>query len=141
MIIICILIYFLYPQVYSTHISCARCFVYEFKHGKSHMSLPVPVHTLKLFLYKHINSQEHTYHITHTCLYEPMLCKLTFLSLPLRALTLRTSLYTCIYLQIYIYRMMDTFVQESTVQKLTYVCALASGTVRTSLLMCKYSQV
>ena len=69
-----------------------------------------------------------------------MLCKLTFLSLPLRALTLRPSLYTCIYLQIYIC-MMDTFVQESTVRKLTYVCALASGTVRTSLLMCKYSQV
>ena len=60
-IYVCIYIYdnymyidlFLYPQVYSTHISCARCFVYEFKHGKSHMSLPVPVHTLKFFLYKH----------------------------------------------------------------------------------------
>ena len=42
-----------YPQVYSTHISCARYFVYEFKHVKSHMSLPVPVPTLKLFLYTH----------------------------------------------------------------------------------------
>ena len=110
MIIICILIYFFYPQVYSTHISCARCFVYEFKHGKSHMSLPVPVHTLKLFLYKHINSQEHTYHITHTCLYEPMLCKLTFLSLPLQALTVRTSLCTCKYPQACIFQITVAFV-------------------------------
>ena len=86
---------FIYPQVYSTHISYARDFVYELKHAKSHMYLPVPVHTLKLFVYKHINSQEYTYHITHTCLYEPRLCKLTFLFVPLRMLTLRTFLYTC----------------------------------------------
>ena len=56
---VCIYIWYMYidiliyPQVYSTHISCARYFVYEFKHVKSHMSLPVPVPTLKLFLYTH----------------------------------------------------------------------------------------
>ena len=56
---------YLHTYVY-TYISYARYFVYELKHGKSHMSLPVPVHTLKLFVYKHINSQEYTDHITHT---------------------------------------------------------------------------
>ena len=73
---------FIFPQVYSTHISYAKYFVYELKHGKSHMSLPVPVHTLKLFVCKHINSQEYTYHITHTCRYEPMCANLHFCLCP-----------------------------------------------------------
>ena len=117
----------IYPQVCSTHISCARYFVYEFKHGKSHMSLPVPVPTLKLFLYTHINSQEYTYHITHTCLYEPMLCKLTFLSLPLQALTVRTSLFTCKYSQVIIHVSdHSTFcIQTHCVQ--THICLCPRG--------------
>ena len=66
MIYVHIMYIYICIHVYSTHISYARYFVYELKHGKSHMSLPVPVHTLKLFVYKHINSQEYTDHITHT---------------------------------------------------------------------------
>ena len=127
MYILCI---FTYVYMYTVHIYHMLDTLYmnsNSKHGKSHMSLPVPVHTLKLLVYKHINSQEYTDHIIHTCLYEPMLCKLTFLFVPLRVLTLRTSLYTCIYPQVYLNCRKDTFVQEPTMRKLTYVCALASA--------------
>ena len=54
------------PQVYSTHISCATYFVYEFKHVKSHMSLSVPVPTLKLFLYTHTHKVTRIYISHHT---------------------------------------------------------------------------
>ena len=105
-------------------------FVYELKYGKSHVSLPLLVHTLQLCVYTHIYSQERTNYITRACLYEPMLCKLTFLVVPLQVLTLRTSVYACNNTHLYIDCMIDTFVQEPTVRIVSYVCARASGQIQ-----------
>ena len=49
-------------------------FAYELNCAKSHMSLPLPVHTLKLLVHKHILSQVNI----DTLMREAMLCRLKY---------------------------------------------------------------
>ena len=64
--------------------------------ANSHMSVPLRVLTVRTSLHTYMCSQVYIYSITDTFVYEPMLCKLTYVC-TLRVLTPRTSLYTYIY--------------------------------------------
>ena len=118
--------------------------------AKSHMSLPLPVHTLRRVLtlrtslYIHIYRYTHkyTYFILQILLCMTPCCANSHMSVPLRVLTVRTSLYTYICSQIYIFHITDTFVYDSVLCEqceLTYVCALASAHSQNLLCIHRYT--
>ena len=68
----------------------------------SHLFVPSPVLTLRTSLYTCIKSQVYKNYITDICLYEPMLCELTYVCALASAHTLNLSVYMHILTSIHI---------------------------------------
>ena len=100
--------------------------------AKSHMSLPLPVHTLKRVLtlraslYTQIYSQIYIFHITDTFVYDSVLCELTYVCALASAHT--QNLFAYIHMsQVYLYSITDMFVYQPVLCNLTLVRAIAGA--------------